>query len=88
VSNEVVVVTWGTGGQAFSGEAEDVLTLGRGVAAALAGELLWLNLGAVSDAMQQTAGAFGVASLDRIEDAKLAEFRPDVIVAALAQYCP
>jgi electron transfer flavoprotein alpha subunit len=87
VSKEVVVVTWGTGGEAFSGEVDDVLTLGREVAAAVGGELQWLSLGAVSDAMQQTAGAFGVANVDRIEDAKFAEFRPDVIVEALAQYC-
>lgn len=87
MSNEVVVVTWGPGGEAFSGEADDVLTLGRGVAAAVGGELQWLTLGAVSDAMRQTAGAYGVANVDRIEDAKLVEFRPDVIVEALAQYC-
>jgi electron transfer flavoprotein alpha subunit len=87
VSNEVVVVSWGSGGEAFAGEAGDVLTLARGVAAACGGELQWLSLGPASDAMQQAAAAFGVANVDRIEDAKLVEFQPDVIVEAIAQYC-
>jgi len=86
VANEVVVTTWGSGGGAFAGEAEDVLTLGREVAAALGGELVWLQLGAVSDEMQATAGRYGVAHVDRIEDPKLAEFAADVLVEAVAQY--
>jgi electron transfer flavoprotein alpha subunit len=86
-SNGVVVVTWGQNGEAFAGEADDVLTLGRNSAEALGGELRWLTLGAVSDEIRQVAGRHGVAGIDRIEDAKLAESSSDAIVAALAQYC-
>jgi electron transfer flavoprotein alpha subunit len=86
-SNGVVIVTWGQNGEAFAGEADDVLTLGRNSAEALGGELRWLTLGAVSDEIQQVAGRHGVAGIDRIEDAKLAEPSSDAIVAALAQYC-
>lgn len=86
-SNEVVVVSWGQGGEAFAGEVDDVLSLGRGVAASAGGELNWLTLGPVSDAIQQAAAEQGVANVDHIEDAKLAEFSADAIVAALAQYC-
>jgi electron transfer flavoprotein alpha subunit len=86
-SNEVVVVTWGRGGEAFAGEVDDILTLGRGVAAATGGDLNWLTLGPISDAIRQTAGRYGVANIDHIEDAKLAESSADAIVTALAQYC-
>jgi len=86
-SNEVVVVTWGLGGEAFAGEVEDILTLGRGVAAATGGDLNWLALGPVSEAIRATAGNYGVANIDHVEDAKLAEFSADAIVASLAQYC-
>jgi electron transfer flavoprotein alpha subunit len=86
-SNEVVVVTWGLQGEAFAGEVDDILTLGRTAAAATGGDLNWLTLGPVSDAISQTAGTYGVANIDHIEDAKLADFSADAIVAALAQYC-
>jgi electron transfer flavoprotein alpha subunit len=86
-SNEVVVVTWGLQGEAFAGEVDDILTLGRTAAAATGGDLNWLTLGPVSDEISQTAGKYGVANIDHIEDAKLADFSADAIVAALAQYC-
>jgi len=86
-SNGVVVVTWGRNGEAFAGEADDVLTLGRQAAQALGGEVDWLTLGAVSDEIQQAAAMYGAAAVDRIDDAKLAELSPDAIVEALAQYC-
>jgi len=86
-SNEVVVVTWGLGGEAFAGEVDDILTLGRAAAADAGGALNWLTLGPVSDRIAQTAGKYGVANIDHIEDAKLADFSADAIVAALAQYC-
>lgn len=86
-SNGVVVITWGRGGEAFAGEADDVLTLGREVAGALGGELVWLALGPVSDEIQAAASRYGAARIDRILDAKLAELQPDVFVEALAQYC-
>lgn len=86
-SNEVVVVTWGKEGEAFAGEVADVLTLGRGAAAATGGDLNWLTLGPVSDEIKQIAGKYGAAGIDHIEDAKLVDFSADAIVAALAQYC-
>lgn len=86
MTNEVVVTTWGIGGEAFAGEVDDVLTLGREIAGALGGELVWLQLGSVSDAMQATAGRYGVAHVDRIEDPKLSEFRADVLVEAISGY--
>lgn len=63
-----------------------MLTLGREVGEALGGELCWLVLGPVSDKMQQIAGRYGVANIDRMDDAKLAELQADVAVEALAQY--
>lgn len=84
-TSDVVVVTWGRGGEAFAGEVSDVLTLGREVAAQIGGELVWLTLGPVSDGMRATAAAQGVARIDRVEDPRLAEFRPDLWVEALAQ---
>jgi len=84
-STSVVVCTWS--GDGLPGEVEDVLTLGREVGQGLGGELSWLVLGPVSEELQQTAGRYGVANVDRVEDAKLAEFQADVTVEALAQYC-
>jgi electron transfer flavoprotein alpha subunit len=64
-----------------------VLTLGREAAAALGGELDWLQLAGVDDADPSVAGRYGVAHVDRIEDPKLAGCPPDATVEALAQYC-
>ena len=86
-STSVVVCSWGGNGDGLPGEVEDVLTLGREVSGALGGEFCWLVLGPVSDEMQQTAGRYGVANVDRVDDAKLAGFQADVTVEALAQYC-
>jgi electron transfer flavoprotein alpha subunit len=52
----------------------------------LGGEFSWLVLGPVSEEMQETAGRYGVATVDRVEDARLAEFQADATVEALAQY--
>jgi electron transfer flavoprotein alpha subunit len=81
------VCSWGGNGDELPGEVEDVLTLGREVSGALEGEFCWLVLGPVSEEMQQTAGRYGVANVDRVDDAKLAGFQADVTVEALAQYC-
>jgi electron transfer flavoprotein alpha subunit len=86
-STDVVVCTWSGSEDGLPGEVEDVLTLGRKVAAALGGELAWLVLGPTSEQTEQTAGRYGVAGVDRIDDAALAEFRADFYVEALAQYC-
>jgi electron transfer flavoprotein alpha subunit len=86
-SNGVVVCSWGGSADALPGEVEDVLTLGRRVAEATGGELAWLVLGPASEQVQEVARSYGVASVDRVDDPKLAGTPADVTVEALAQYC-
>jgi electron transfer flavoprotein alpha subunit len=50
-------------------------------------DLHWLVLGPLPDRALEVAGSYRVASLDRVDDAKLADFEPDPWVEALAQYC-
>jgi electron transfer flavoprotein alpha subunit len=64
-----------------------VLTLGRKVSVSLGVDLHWLVLGPLPDRALEVAGSYRVASLDRVDDAKLADFEPDPWVEALAQYC-
>ena len=86
-SNAIVVVSWGEGRDGLPAGAVEVLTLGRKVAAAAGADLAWLVIGPASDKLAETAGQYGVASLERIEDAKLETFAPDTLVAAISQYC-
>lgn len=86
-SNAIVVVSWGEGRDGLPAGAVEVLTLGRKVAAATGADLAWLVMGPAGDKLAETAGQYGVASLERIEDAKLETFAPDAFVAAIAQYC-
>lgn len=79
--SRVVVCTWGT-----SGGAAEMLTLGHAVAAALGGGLGWVIVGPATGDVATLAGRHGVATVDRVADAKLATFGGDVAVAALAQY--
>jgi electron transfer flavoprotein alpha subunit len=81
VSALVVACTWGT-----SPDAETLLTLGRTIAAALGGELRWLVLGALPDGAEATAARFGAASIDHLDEPKLAASGNDARVAALAEY--
>jgi len=87
VSNSVVVCTWDQGRQGLPSGAEETLTLARALAASAGLELNWLVIGPAADKVAEVAAKYGVVHLDRIEDPKLAEFQPDVCVAALAQYC-
>jgi electron transfer flavoprotein alpha subunit len=87
VSNSVVVCTWDRGREGVPAGAEETLTLARELAASAGLELNWLVVGPAADRVAEIAGKYGVVHLDRIEDAKLAEFQPDVCVEALAQYC-
>jgi len=86
-ANAVVVVSWGQGRDGLPSGAIEVLTLGRKLAEAASTELVWLVVGPASENIAETAGRYGVASLERIDDEKLALFGPDAYVAALAQYC-
>jgi electron transfer flavoprotein alpha subunit len=87
MTSSVVVCTWGEGRDGVPSESEEVLTLGRKVSASLQAELNWLVLGPLPDRAREVAEGYGVASLDRVDDAKLAEFAPDPWVETLAQYC-
>jgi electron transfer flavoprotein alpha subunit len=79
--SRVVVCTWGT-----SGGAEELLTLGRGVAAALGGTVDWVVVGPVSDDVTAIAGRQGLPNVDHVEDPILQSFAGDAAVEGLAQY--
>ncbi len=79
--SRVVVCTWGT-----SGGAEELLTLGRGVAAGLGAPFGWVVLGPAPHDLIEIANRQDVPVVDRIEDPKLQSFGGDVAVAALAAY--
>lgn len=83
----VVVCTWSEGRDEVPGLAEEVLTLGRRVSAALGSELHWLVPGPTPSGATEVAGRHGVVSVERIEHEKLQTFQPDAYVEALAQYC-
>jgi electron transfer flavoprotein alpha subunit len=79
----VVACTWGVP----LGDVEELLTLGRTIAAARGGALRWLVLGALPADAAATAARFGAGGIDHIDDPKLAASGTDAHVAALAQYC-
>ena len=83
----VVACSWGVSasGGAPAG-TEELLTLGRGVAAGLGTELGWLVVGPAPADAAAMAGRQGVATIDRLGDAKLTTFGDDVFVEALTQY--
>ncbi|MBW2419463.1 MAG: electron transfer flavoprotein subunit alpha/FixB family protein [Deltaproteobacteria bacterium] len=87
MSSAVVVCTWGEARGGLPDGIDEVLTLGRSYAGALGTELHLLVIGAMADETPAVAGSYGVAKLDRIDDAKVAGFQPDAFVEALAQYC-
>jgi electron transfer flavoprotein alpha subunit len=83
----VVVCTWSDGRDDVPSCAEEVLTLGRRVSAALSAPLRWVVPGPMPSGTLEVAARHGVAQIDRIEDRKLQSFQPDAYVEALAQYC-
>jgi electron transfer flavoprotein alpha subunit len=87
MTTSVVVCTWGQGRDGVPSESEEALTLGRKVSAALGVDLNWLVLGPLPEGAVEVARSYQLASLDRVDDAKLADFAPDPWVEALAQYC-
>ena len=86
-SKRVVVCSWSDGQGVLAVGSEEALSLGRKVAAALGSQLDWLVLGPQPEGLLETAGRFGVAGVDRIEDAALEAFAQDAYVETLAQYC-
>lgn len=80
----VVLCTWGN---AIEGGTEEALTLANKLSSAASADLNWLVIGGVADSASELAGQYGVSNLDKISDSKLADFGPDALVEALAQYC-
>lgn len=87
MSSAVVVCSWTRPGIKLPGEVEEALTLGRTVSQALSTGLHWLVLGPLSDEATAAGAKFGPAVIHRIRDPKLDDFRPDIYVESLAQYC-
>ena len=79
----VVLCTWGN---TLEGGTREALTLARKTAAAQNQPLHWVVIGAAANDAPAVAAEYGVQGLDVINDAKLASFGPDALVAALAQY--
>lgn len=80
----VVLCSWGDTIEAGTAEA---LSLALAYSQAIGAELNWLVIGPMADSVQAMAASYGVVNLDTIEHPKLAAFGPDMLVAALAQYC-
>ena len=87
MSSAVVVCTWTASGVSLPGEVEEALTLGRKVSQTLSTGLHWLVLGPASDEAIATGAKFGPVAVHRVRDPKLDEFKPDIYVESLAQYC-
>jgi electron transfer flavoprotein alpha subunit len=87
VADAVVFCSFDRGMEGLPAGAEEVLTLARKVAAARGVDLDWLVVGPMPAAVAATAAKFGVAHVDHVDDAALAEFRPDAVVAAVHVYC-
>ncbi|MFP6639241.1 MAG: electron transfer flavoprotein subunit alpha/FixB family protein, partial [Myxococcota bacterium] len=85
--NAVVVCSFDLGRDGLPEGAEEVLHIGRGLASTLGVSLHWLVLGPLPERASQTAGLYGAAALQQIEDPKLSPPQPDACVAALATYC-
>ncbi len=87
MSNAVVVCTWGEDKGGLPAGAEEVLSLAGGLCRSTGADLDWLTLGAEASGAAEAAARYGVATLQQIEDPKLADVPADVAVEALAQYC-
>ena len=80
----VLFCSWGN---TVEGGTEEALTLANKFSAATGEDLSWVVIGEVAGAATELAAKFGVSRLDRIADAKLESFGPDMLVEALFQYC-
>lgn len=80
----IVLCSWG---RTVEGGTEEALTLARGLASQRGTELRWLVAGAAAELAAPLAAKHGVAALDIVNDARLSDASPDLLVAALAQYC-
>lgn len=87
MANAVVFCSFDRGKDGLPAGAEEVLTLGRRLAAARGVDLDWLVLGPMPEAVAATAAKHGVSHIDHIDDPALAELRPEVVIAAVHVYC-
>ena len=85
--NAVIVCTWGEDTDGLPTGADEVLSIGHDLAAALGCEATCLVLGPVAGALAETAGRYGYAKIEQIDHPKLADFQADAYVAALASHC-
>lgn len=79
----VVLCTWG---EALEGGTEEALTLASKLCQENGQDLDWVVIGPMVDAVLDLAGNYGVSHVDVIDDPALADFGPDMLVSALAQY--
>ena len=71
-----------------SGETEELLTIARTLSASQDAELRWLVVGPASrPAIEELGAAYGITTIDHVDDPKLEAVTPDASVEALAQYC-
>lgn len=80
----IVLCTWG---ETIEGGTEEALTMARKLSHDAGIDLHWVVIGAAAGEAEPLAATHGVSRLDRIADEKLAQFGPDAMVEALAQYC-
>lgn len=80
----VVLCSWG---RTIEGGTEEALTLARQLAADRGQELRWLVAGTAAAGAEALASRHAVGRLDVVADPRLDAAGPDVLVAALAQYC-
>jgi electron transfer flavoprotein alpha subunit len=83
----ITVCTWSAGRDGLPEGAEEILHIGRGLAASLDVGLHWLVLGPLPEGAEEAAGRYGVRALQRMENPKLDPATADACVAALAAYC-
>ena len=86
MSNAVVFVSFDQGRDGIPSAAEETLTLARRIAAAREVDLDWLIVGTRASGVADVAAKHGVAHVDTIDDDKLTDLPPDVVVAAIAAY--
>jgi electron transfer flavoprotein alpha subunit len=72
---------------AAAGGLEAVLSLGSRLARGLGVELVTLVPGPLPEGLAEAVERAGVSQIDRLDDARLDRFQPDLLVEALAGYC-
>ena len=87
MAEAVLFCSFDAGRDGLPAGAEEVLTLARNVAQARDAELDWLVVGPMPERVAALAAKHGVSHVDHVDDARLSEFLPDVVVAAIAGYC-